>query len=246
MSGKRAIRDGGRPSEGGSCPNKSARRLAVPPRRLRFDEAEGPRHLTLLATGSEVEIALAARSLLAEQGVQAAVVSMPCLEVFDAQPQEYRAGVLGSALRYAIEAGSSYGWSRYVGAAGPEHLGLIASGLGAGRAALRRVWPHAAGHRRGSSGRPEHHDRLTARRRGRPTISGSERQAPAPSRRVTLERPLASRGAIRASGNKGSGQTRLRLIRAVHRRARGRDCVNDDTDVAIIVHETVEIGLPQH
>ena len=83
-----------------------------------LSEAEGPRHLTLLATGSEVEIALAARSLLAEHGVQAAVVSMPCLEVFDTQPQEYRIEILGSAPRYAIEAASSYGWSRYVGAAG--------------------------------------------------------------------------------------------------------------------------------
>jgi transketolase len=83
-----------------------------------LSEAEGPRHLTFLATGSEVEIALATRSLLAEQGVQAAVVSMPCLEVFDAQPQEYTMEVLGSAPRYAIEAGSSDGWSRYVGATG--------------------------------------------------------------------------------------------------------------------------------
>jgi transketolase len=102
------------------APARTTPRADLPSRRGAYvlSEAEGPRHLTFLATGSEVEIALATRSLLAEQGVQAAVVSMPCLEVFDAQPQEYRAEVLGSAPRYAIEAGSSHGWSRYVGARG--------------------------------------------------------------------------------------------------------------------------------
>jgi transketolase len=81
-------------------------------------EAEGPRRLTLLATGSEVAAAMAARDLLKGKGVAAAVVSMPCWELFDAQDAPYRAGVLGAAPRVAIEAASPFGWERYVGAEG--------------------------------------------------------------------------------------------------------------------------------
>jgi len=78
-------------------------------------EADGDRQATILATGSEVEIALAARDLLAADGIAAAVVTMPCWELFDAQPADYVAQVLGSAPRVAVEAAATFGWTRYVG-----------------------------------------------------------------------------------------------------------------------------------
>ena len=62
-------------------------------------EAEGARQVTLLATGSEVSIAIEARELLAKSGVRAAVVSMPCWELFEAQSQQYRDQVLGVGAR---------------------------------------------------------------------------------------------------------------------------------------------------
>ncbi|WP_168223070.1 transketolase [Oceanicola sp. D3] len=81
-------------------------------------EANGPRRATILATGSEVAIALAARDQLAAQGVEVAVVSMPCWELFEAQPKAYRDEVLGRAPRVAVEAAVRFGWDRYIGADG--------------------------------------------------------------------------------------------------------------------------------
>jgi transketolase len=78
-------------------------------------EPEGRRMATLLATGTEVSIALEARKRLQSYGVGCAVVSIPCFELFDRQDEAYRAEVLGSAPRIAIEAASPYGWARYVG-----------------------------------------------------------------------------------------------------------------------------------
>ncbi|MQA67019.1 MAG: transketolase [Alphaproteobacteria bacterium] len=80
-------------------------------------EAEGgPRQVTLLATGSEVSIALEARALLARDGMAAAVVSMPSFELFDARPAREREAVLGAGtVRVAIEAGIAFGWERYLG-----------------------------------------------------------------------------------------------------------------------------------
>jgi transketolase len=75
----------------------------------------GARALTILATGSEVHLALEARARLEARGVPTAVVSLPCFELFDAQPPAYRAAVLGEAPRIAIEAASPFGWARYVG-----------------------------------------------------------------------------------------------------------------------------------
>jgi transketolase len=76
--------------------------------------------LILIASGSEVEIALAARELLAEKGAQARVVSMPSWELFEKQPQAYKDAVLPPQItaRLAIEAGVRMGWERYVGAQG--------------------------------------------------------------------------------------------------------------------------------
>jgi transketolase len=82
-------------------------------------DAETPR-LILIATGSEVSLALEAREKLEAEGVPTRVVSMPCCELFDEQPQEYRDEVLPPAInaRLAIEAGVRQGWDRYVGSAG--------------------------------------------------------------------------------------------------------------------------------
>ena len=73
------------------------------------------RQVTIIATGSEVSMAMDARAKLAEEGIEAAVVSMPCCELFDAQPEPYRQEVLGQAPRVAVEAAAKYGWERYVG-----------------------------------------------------------------------------------------------------------------------------------
>jgi transketolase len=78
-------------------------------------EAKAKRDVTLVATGSEVSLALKTRALLADGGVDAAVVSLPCWELFDKQDASYRASVLGSAPRFAIEAALPMGWAKYVG-----------------------------------------------------------------------------------------------------------------------------------
>jgi len=74
--------------------------------------------ITLIATGSEVSAAMSAADLLAEKDLSARVVSMPSWELFAAQPREYRDEVLGEVPRIAIEAGSTFGWERWVGETG--------------------------------------------------------------------------------------------------------------------------------
>jgi transketolase len=73
------------------------------------------RDVTILATGSEVGVAMEARALLAKDGIEAAVVSMPCWELFAAQPAAYRQAVLGAAPRVAVEAAVRLGWERWLG-----------------------------------------------------------------------------------------------------------------------------------
>ncbi|TKD51061.1 transketolase [Sphingomonas baiyangensis] len=80
--------------------------------------AEAPRRVILIATGSEVEIAVKVRARLEAEGIGADVVSMPCWERFDAQPATYRADILpdidpAALLRVSIEAGATLGWERY-------------------------------------------------------------------------------------------------------------------------------------
>ncbi|WP_238009314.1 transketolase [Dactylosporangium sp. AC04546] len=84
------------------------------------DAPSGEPDVILLATGSEVALALAARDELADDGIGARVVSMPCWELFDRQPRQYRDEVLPPAVRarVAIEQASTLGWERYVGDAG--------------------------------------------------------------------------------------------------------------------------------
>lgn len=92
-------------------------------------EAKGKRQVTLLATGSEVAVALAARDLLEEEAIGTAVVSMPCWELFDEQDRDYQATVLGpGTVRIGIEAAVRLGWDRYIGERG-KFVGM--SGFGA-------------------------------------------------------------------------------------------------------------------
>ncbi len=73
------------------------------------------RQATIIATGSEVSLAVEAQQKLREEGLEVAVVSMPCTELFDAQSKDYKEKVLGKAPRVAVEAAAKYGWERYVG-----------------------------------------------------------------------------------------------------------------------------------
>lgn len=100
-------------------------------------EASGPRALTILATGSEVHLALEARARLEARGVPTAVVSLPCFELFDAQDPTYRSAVLGSAPRIAIEAAVPFGWTRYV-ASEEDVIGMRDFGASAPGAVLFR------------------------------------------------------------------------------------------------------------
>ncbi len=83
-------------------------------------DTQGTPDVVLIATGSEVSLALEARDELAGDGIGARVVSMPCSELFDRQPQSYRDEVLppGVRARVAIEQASALGWARYVGDGG--------------------------------------------------------------------------------------------------------------------------------
>ncbi len=81
-------------------------------------EAEGERDVTLIGTGSELMLAVEAAKTLAKDGIKAAVVSMPCWELFAAQPEDYRDQVLGQAPRVAVEAAVEFGWERWLGAGG--------------------------------------------------------------------------------------------------------------------------------
>ncbi|MEO0343584.1 MAG: transketolase [Pseudomonadota bacterium] len=80
-----------------------------------LEDAVGKRQVILMATGSEVAIALAARDLLEAKGIGTRVVSMPCWELFDAQDEAYRKRVLpGGPVRVGIEAAARLGWDKYL------------------------------------------------------------------------------------------------------------------------------------
>ena len=112
--------------------NRSARGAYV------LAEADGPRRVTLLATGSEVSVAMAARDALARDNIGAAVVSMPCWELFEQAPKEYRDAVLGTAPRVAVEAAVQFGWERWLGPRG-AFIGMTGFGASAPGEAL---YPH--------------------------------------------------------------------------------------------------------
>ena len=95
-------------------------------------DTDGPPDVVLVGTGSEVQLAVAARDMLAADGIQARVVSMPCREWFDLEDQAYRDSVLPPAVRarVSVEAAVGQGWRDVVGDAGRsvslEHFGASA------------------------------------------------------------------------------------------------------------------------
>lgn len=99
-----------------------------------FEAEGGPAQVVLIGTGSEVQLAVAAREALQAEGVPARVVSMPSVEWFEEQDQEYKDSVLPPSVkaRVAVEAGIGLTWHRYVGDAGRivslEHFGASADG----------------------------------------------------------------------------------------------------------------------
>ena len=107
-----------------SADNESARGAYV------LSSDEGARDVTLIATGSEVMIAMDAAKTLRAAGKRVAVVSMPCWDLFEAQPEDYRKAVLGTAPRIAIEAGARLGWDRWIGERG-VFIGMTGFGASA-------------------------------------------------------------------------------------------------------------------
>jgi transketolase len=97
-----------------------------------IDASDGQPQVILMGTGSEVQIAVAARELLEADGIPTRVVSMPCLEWFDAQDRSYHQSVLPPAVRarVSVEAGATLGWHKYVGdtgeCVGVDHFGASA------------------------------------------------------------------------------------------------------------------------
>lgn len=93
-------------------------------------EPADPRRLTLIATGSEVALAMQAKDKLEESGIPTAVVSMPCWELFEQKPIDYQQLVLGTAPRLVIEAASTFGWEKWTGSNGAvlgiDHFGASA------------------------------------------------------------------------------------------------------------------------
>lgn len=106
----------------------------------------GPRVVTLLATGSEVALALQARSQLQDEGIATAVVSMPCWEIFEEQDEAYRAAVLGpGTVRIGVEAALRFGWDRYLGERG-GFVGMTGFGASASAETLYEHFGITANH----------------------------------------------------------------------------------------------------
>jgi len=94
-----------------------------------MNSADNPRQVTLIASGSEVAIAMTAQTQLAADGIAAVVVSLPCWRLFQAQPAHYRDEVLGlGSLRVGIEAAGAFGWDTWLG---PDGAFVGMSGFGA-------------------------------------------------------------------------------------------------------------------
>jgi len=100
-------------------------------------EPEDGRDVTLIATGSEVSIALDAARLLEKDNVRAAVVSAPCFDLFRQQSREYRTAVLGRAPRIGVEAAVEGDWARWLGDGG-EFVGMTGFGASAPAETLYR------------------------------------------------------------------------------------------------------------
>ncbi len=108
-------------------------------------EAEGKRQAVLIATGSEVEIALDARAILQAKGIGTRVVSMPCWELFAAQDEEYRRSVLPAGpVRVGVEAAVRFGWDRWLcGERGAERKAGFVGMAGFGASGpIEALYPH--------------------------------------------------------------------------------------------------------
>jgi transketolase len=102
------------------------------------DPPDGKPELILIASGSEVSLAVEAHEKLLAEGIHSRVVSMPSWELFDRQPQDYKDSVLAPAVtkRIAVEQASTFGWERYVGGAG-RVIGMKTFGASAPLKALQ-------------------------------------------------------------------------------------------------------------
>lgn len=127
-------------------PFLGARDAAVAKGAYVLADAEGGRpDLILIATGSEVSLAADAKKILDAKGVRTRVVSMPCWELFDAQPQSYRDEVLPPSVgaRMSVEAGATLGWAKYVGDRGFA-FGIDRFGTSAPYAAVAKAYGFTA------------------------------------------------------------------------------------------------------
>ena len=100
---------------------------------------DGDAEITIFASGSEVEIALAARTILQNGGHPARVVSVPCFELFEEQSEDYKAAILGNTpVKVAVEAAIRLGWDRFIGTDG-IFVGM--TGFGAS-GSIEQLYPH--------------------------------------------------------------------------------------------------------
>jgi len=115
-----------------SMENKSRRGAYI------LAEGDGERRVTLLATGSEVALAMDARAILQAKSIPTAVVSMPCWELFELQDEGYRSLVLGAGTaRVGVEAALKFGWERWLGDRG-AFIGMTGFGASGPADALYR------------------------------------------------------------------------------------------------------------
>ena len=128
-----------------------------------IDDRDGDPDVILMGTGSEVQVAVAARELLAADGIRARVVSLPCLEWFEEQEESYRETVLPPTVkaRVSVEAGVKQGLARVRRRPRPHRLHRPLRRLGRLRADLRGVRHHRRGGGRRRPRQPAHPDRLT-------------------------------------------------------------------------------------
>ena len=128
---------------------------------MRFRRRRARPQVSIFASGSEVSLAVAAQALLKEKGIAARVVSVPCMDAFFDQPEDYRRSVIGSAkVKVAVEAAVRFGWDAIIGD-GP-FIGMTGFGESGPYKAVYRVLRHHA--RSGGRGR-----RQAARRVGATT-----------------------------------------------------------------------------
>ena len=105
-----------------------------------LEDCEGTPDVLLIGTGSEVELCVKAKAALAEQGVNARVVSMPCFEEFEKQSADYKASVLPADVkaRVCVEAGSPYSWYKYAGDCGE----IVSMNTFGASAPAGKLFPH--------------------------------------------------------------------------------------------------------